>query len=69
MNEPDLTVLCIRRVGWSADDYRRWSAGLLADGPAMVTPTEVDGEIMTRICVVNPRTTEADIGMILDTMA
>jgi glutamate/tyrosine decarboxylase-like PLP-dependent enzyme len=69
VNEPDLTVLCIRRVGWSADDYRRWSAGLLADGLAMVTPTEVDGEIMTRICVVNPRTTAADIGMVLDTMA
>jgi L-2,4-diaminobutyrate decarboxylase len=69
VNEPDLTVLCIRRVGWSADDYRRWSARLLADGLAMVTPTEVDGEIMTRICVVNPRTTAADIGMILDTMA
>ena len=58
VNEPDLTVLCIRRIGWSADDYHRWSAGLLADGVAMVTPTEVDGEIMTRICVVNPRTTD-----------
>jgi glutamate/tyrosine decarboxylase-like PLP-dependent enzyme len=68
-NDPDLTVLCIRRAGWTADDYRSWSAGLLSDGLAMVTPTEVDGEIMTRICIVNPRTTAADIGMILDTMA
>jgi glutamate/tyrosine decarboxylase-like PLP-dependent enzyme len=69
VNEPDLTVLCIRRIGWSADDYRGWSARLLTDGLAMVTPTEVGGEIMTRICVVNPRTTTADISMILDTMA
>jgi glutamate/tyrosine decarboxylase-like PLP-dependent enzyme len=69
VNEPDLTVLCIRRIGWSADDYRGWSARLLTDGLAMVTPTEVGGEIMTRICVVNPRTTAADISMILDTMA
>jgi L-2,4-diaminobutyrate decarboxylase len=69
VNEPDLTVLCIRRTGWSPDDYRRWSARLLSDGLAMVTPTEVDGEIVTRICVVNPRTTAADIELILDTMA
>jgi L-2,4-diaminobutyrate decarboxylase len=68
-NDPDLSVLCIRRTGWSGDDYKRWSAQLVADGVALVTPTEVDGEIMTRVCVVNPRTTAADIGAILDTMA
>ena len=67
-NDPDLTVLCIRRVGWGPDDYRDWSARLVADGLALVTPTEVGGEIMTRICVVNPRTTPADIGAILDSM-
>jgi glutamate/tyrosine decarboxylase-like PLP-dependent enzyme len=68
-NEPDLTVLCIRRVGWSGDDYKRWSAQLVADGLALVTPTEVDGEIMTRVCIVNPLTTAADIAAVLDTMA
>ncbi len=68
-NEPDLTVLCIRRVGWSADDYRRWSARLTEDGVAGVTPTELGGEIMTRICVLNPLTTAADIAAVLDSMA
>jgi L-2,4-diaminobutyrate decarboxylase len=68
-NDPDLSVLCIRRLGWSDEDYKRWSAQLVADGVALVTPTEVDGEIMTRICVVNPRTTAADIAAILDTLA
>jgi glutamate/tyrosine decarboxylase-like PLP-dependent enzyme len=68
-NDPDLTVLCIRRLGWAADDYRAWSARLLADGVALVTPTDLGGEIMTRICVLNPRTTVADIAAILDTMA
>ena len=57
MNEPDLSVLCMRRVGWGPDDYRRWSARLLADGLGVVTPTEVAGETVTRICVLNPRTT------------
>jgi len=69
VNEPDLTVLCIRRVGWGPDDYRRWSARLLDDGLALVTPTEIDGEIMTRVCIVNPRTTAADVADVLDTMA
>ncbi len=68
-NEPDLTVLCIRRIGWSADDYRRWSARLMEDGMAGVTPTELGGEIMTRICVLNPLTTVADIAAVLDSMA
>jgi L-2,4-diaminobutyrate decarboxylase len=68
-NDPDLTVLCIRRVGWAADDYRRWSARLMEEGVAGVTPTELRGEIMTRICVLNPRTTVADIEAILDSMA
>ena len=69
VNEPDLSVLCMRRVGWEPDDYRRWSASLLADGLGVVTPTEVSGETVTRICVLNPRTTAADIAAILDTMA
>jgi glutamate/tyrosine decarboxylase-like PLP-dependent enzyme len=68
-NDTDLTVLCIRRVGWTADDYLAWSARNLADGLALVTPTELDGEILTRICIVNPRTTVADITAILDTLA
>jgi L-2,4-diaminobutyrate decarboxylase len=69
VNEPGLSVLCMRRVGWEPDDYRRWSASLLADGVGVVTPTEVSGETVTRICVLNPRTTAADVAAILDTMA
>ena len=69
VHEPSLSVLCMRRVGWEPDDYRRWSARLLADGIGVVTPTEVSGETVTRICVVNPRTTAADVAAILDTMA
>jgi len=68
-NDTDLTVLCIRRVGWTADEYRTWSARNLEDGLALVTPTELDGEVMTRICILNPRTTVEDVAAILDTMA
>lgn len=69
VNEPDLSVLCMRRVGWEPGDYRRWSARLLSEGLGVVTPTEVGSETVTRICVLNPRTTAADIAAILDTMA
>ncbi len=69
VNDPDLTVLCIRRTGWGPDDYRDWSDRLLREGTAFVTPTTVAGEVVTRIAIVNPRTTRADIAAILDTMA
>jgi len=36
---------------------------------AFVTPTTHLGETVTRFAIVNPRTTESDISMILDTMA
>jgi len=69
LNDPDLTVLCIRRTGWKPDDYAAWSARLLRDGAAFITPTAVAGEVVTRIAIVNPRTTRADIADILGTMA
>jgi L-2,4-diaminobutyrate decarboxylase len=69
VNDPDLTVLCIRRMGWGPDDYRDWSARLLREGTAFIMPTTVSGEVVTRIAIVNPGTTRADIAAILDTMA
>jgi L-2,4-diaminobutyrate decarboxylase len=67
--EPDLSVLIFRRLGWGVEDYARWSAALLADGYAFVTPTTHQGEPCTRMAIVNPRTTVADIAGILATMA
>jgi len=68
LREPDLSVVAFRRLGWSAGDYATWSARLLERDIAFVTPSLHDGEAMTRFAVVNPRTTEADIVRILDTM-
>jgi len=69
LNEPDLTVLVLRRTGWAAADYTAWTERLLADGVAFVTPTTFAGKTATRFAIVNPRTTIADIAAILDTMA
>jgi L-2,4-diaminobutyrate decarboxylase len=67
--EPDLSVLIFRRIGWLAEDYHAWSARLLAEGYAFVTPTTHLGETCTRMAIVNPRTTASDIAGILATMA
>ena len=65
---PELSVVVFRRVGWTAREYRAWSDRLLAEQTAFVVPTTHKGETVTRFAIVNPRTTEADIAMILDTM-
>jgi L-2,4-diaminobutyrate decarboxylase len=67
--EPELTVLVFRRRGWSVADYDAWSERLIGSGTAFVMATRVGGEPAARIVIVNPRTTLADIEMVLDAMA
>jgi glutamate/tyrosine decarboxylase-like PLP-dependent enzyme len=67
--EPDLSVVTFRRRGWAADDYDRWATGLRAAGTAFVLPTTVAGETVGRLALVNPRTTLADVTIVLDAMA
>jgi L-2,4-diaminobutyrate decarboxylase len=67
--EPDLTVLVFRRCGWTGADYDAWSARLIASGAAFVMPTRFQGEPVARIVILNPRTTLADIELVLDSLA
>lgn len=69
LRERDLSVMVFRRVGWQASEYADWSDRLLAQEFAFVVPTSHDGETVTRLAIVNPETSEADIDAILDTMA
>jgi glutamate/tyrosine decarboxylase-like PLP-dependent enzyme len=66
--EPELSVIAFRRHGWDAAAYDRWAARLLADGTAFVLPTTIAGEPAARLAVVNPRTTLADLVVVLDAM-
>ncbi len=66
--EPDLSVLIFARTGWTQDDYTAWSADLLARDVAFITPSRHRGQVCTRIAVVNPLTTIADIARVLDSM-
>jgi glutamate/tyrosine decarboxylase-like PLP-dependent enzyme len=69
LHEPDLSVVVFRRRGWSPAEYDDWSERLHRANFAFVLPTTHDGETVTRLAIVNPRTTEADVSAILDTMA
>jgi L-2,4-diaminobutyrate decarboxylase len=69
VREPNLSVVVFRRLGWGRDEYYAWSDRLLAANFAFVLPTTHKGEPVARFAVVNPRTSEADVNLILDTMA
>jgi L-2,4-diaminobutyrate decarboxylase len=66
--EPDLTVLIFERVGWNDSDYAAWSARLLDEQVAFVTPTRHAGQVCTRVAIVNPLTSVADLELIVDSM-
>lgn len=68
VRQPDLSVVCFTRIGWSPEDYYGWSEAMLTSGRAFVTPTSVGGEQTARLCIVNPETTEADVDHVLDSM-
>ena len=67
--EPQLSVVLFRCVGWAAEDYSAWTAARARDGSHLVVPTKWQGEVCYRVCIVNPRTTKADLRSILDDMA
>ena len=67
--DPELSVLVFRRLGWSVADYDVWAARLFATGTAFVMPTRVQGEPAARIVILNPRTTVADVALVLDAMS
>ncbi|MDP1805410.1 MAG: pyridoxal-dependent decarboxylase, partial [Acidimicrobiales bacterium] len=66
--EPELSVVVLRRPGWSAEDYRNWSLDLLARGEGFVVPSAHRGEPVLRLCIVNTRSSAADVAAILDSM-
>jgi len=67
--EPVLSIVAFRRRGWDALRYAAWSAALLESGTAFVVPTTHRGEQAIRIAVVNPRSSESDIDIVLDSLA
>ena len=68
VRKPQLSVVVFEREGWSKEDYALWSARLLDEQRAFVTPSSHAGRPNTRLAILNPLTTLADLLGILDTM-
>ncbi|MCU1395785.1 MAG: PLP-dependent protein [Ilumatobacteraceae bacterium] len=66
--EPELSILLFRRIGWGPAEYEAWSDAALLAGDAFVVPTAWNGETVLRFCFVNPLTTVAQAGEILDSL-
>ena len=66
--EPELSVVLFRRVGWDYARYDAWSDKALADDLTLTVATKWQGEHVLRFCFINPRTTLADVQMILDSL-
>ncbi|MDA8077135.1 MAG: pyridoxal-dependent decarboxylase [Actinomycetota bacterium] len=69
VREPTLSIVLFRRKGWSRSDYENWSARLLADQVAFVTPTSWEGEPTARFALLHPDTTADIVREIIETMA
>jgi glutamate/tyrosine decarboxylase-like PLP-dependent enzyme len=67
VREPELSIVLFRRTGWSAADYDSWSARLLADQIAFVTPTRWHDEPVARLAFLHPETTLDIVDEILRT--
>ena len=66
--EPELSIAVFRRIGWTADQYRRWSDEQLQSQRCFVVPTSWRDETVLRYCVVNPLTTVDDLAEIFESL-
>jgi len=69
LRHPDLSVVIFKRVGWTAEDYGRWTVELLADQVAFVTMTSWEGDPAARFAILHPDSTMAVLDEILATLA
>jgi aromatic-L-amino-acid/L-tryptophan decarboxylase len=68
VREPTLSIVLLRRPGWSAERYTQWSHQLLLDQIAFVTPTKWEGETVARFAFLHPNTTRDTVEAIIDSM-
>jgi glutamate/tyrosine decarboxylase-like PLP-dependent enzyme len=69
VRQPTLSIILFRRRSWCRAHYDAWSAQLLSDQVAFVTPTTWEGEPAARIALLHPDTDIEVAREILATMA
>ena len=68
VREVGLSILLWRRIGWSDDDYVRWSQQLLEGQVAFCLPTRWHGEVVARAVFLHPHTTVEMFDEVLEAM-
>ena len=66
---PELSVVLLRRTGWTPEQYQLWSDEQLRKGDAFVVPTSWKGERVLRFCFINPLTTIDQVRTLVDSMS
>ena len=66
--EPQLSIVVFERIGWDAAQYQAWTESMMEAGTAFVVPSRHDGQPVFRFCFVNPKTTVADIDLIIEAL-
>lgn len=69
VQEPELSVVLFRRLGWTTAHYHRWCKRLVDQQIAFVMTTAWEGETVARLVFTNPETKGKDVEAILDSMA
>lgn len=68
-----LSITCFRYAPPGVSDLdtlnKNLVAPVIAEGGAFLTSTQIDDKLVLRACIVNFRTTEADLGMLLNIIA
>ena len=66
VREPELSIVLFKRTGWTGPDYDAWSARLLDEQIAFVTPSRWHGEPVARLAFLHPETTLDIVDEVLD---
>ncbi len=69
VREPELSIVLFTRTGWTGADYDAWSARLLDEQIAFVTPSRWHGEPVARLAFLHPETTLDIVDEMLDSTA
>jgi len=69
IREPDLSIVLLRRLGWSSRQYTHWADQLLDEQVAFIPPSAWEGETVARFAFLHPHTSMDLVSEILDRMA
>jgi aromatic-L-amino-acid/L-tryptophan decarboxylase len=68
VREPELSVVMVRRRGWTRADYDAWSERILERQIGFVVPSIWEGEPIARLCFLHPDTTLEMVHEIIESM-